>query len=368
MTPAVRMGRSNRGAGLATSWWALAFLVAPLVGCDDGPDDGELDRLLEEVRSAETAAQAAHATEDESAGWTLSVVGLTGDGRPDVLSYADITGLPVTEVHATPPLEGAVAADFAGPSIAAIIEHAGGANAGVEEVTLFASDGFRATMSFEDVGRYPILLATHRDGDRLAREHGGPLLAVFPLTTFPELAERYTESWWVYYVTHIVVGTEVPYLRVGTAMLDAAALAALPTRSITASVGYRVGWPSEPATITGPSLATVLVAAGADLGSATSIRVLGHAPITRSAERPTRVAAADVASGDVILGLAYGDPPAPIPARLGGPLVLCFTDEVATRQNGHDWLTFVDELVVERGEAADVAPTEAAASSGGTTP
>ena len=31
--------------------------------------------------------------------------------------------------------------------------------------------------------------------------------------------------------------------------------------------------------------------------------------------------------------------------------------EIAARQNGHDWLTFVDELVVERGEAT-AAPTE----------
>lgn len=338
---------------------ATAVLAVLALGCDDTPDDAALERMLAEARAAEEVAQREHADEDETAGWTLTVLGQTALGRPEVMSYAALGELTPTEVEARPPLEGAVSARFAGPTLRAILEHAGGAAADVRDVTLVASDGFRATIELEDLIGYPILLATRRDGERLERELGGPLLAVFPLGTYPHLAERYTESWWVYYVTHVVVGTEPAYVRVGARAVAADVLASLPTRTLTASVGYRVGWPSEPSSITGPTLEAVLAAAGADLTGASGVRVLGHAPITRSAERPTRVSAADAASGDVILGLSYGDPPAPIPARLGGPVVLCFTDAVAARQNGYDWLTFVDELVVERSEAApsDGAPT-----------
>jgi hypothetical protein len=217
----------------------------------------------------------------------------------------------------------------------------------VHEVTIVASDGFRATLGWDDVVRAPIMLATYRDDVRLRREEGGPLLAVFPLDDVPDLLARYTESWWVYYVTHLVVGTPAAHLRVGDVVLDDAALGALPEASVTATVGYRVGWPSEPVRVAGSSVAALLAAAGLPLPPGGRVRVSTLAPISRGPDRPTYLSEAEVRSERVIVARTWGEDGAPIPARLGGPLVLAFSDEIAREHPDHDWLTFVTDLTIE---------------------
>jgi hypothetical protein len=326
-------------------------MAAPLLGaCEEHADEATLDRWLDEASAAELAAQRAHEREDESAAWTLTVLGEIGRGAPLVLDHAAFASASAVTVGATPPLEGAAHASYRGARIDALISEAGGALAGVEEVTLVASDGFRATVAWSDAVRTPILLATHRNDERLRRESGGPLLAVFPLDEHPDLLTRYTESWWVYYVTHLLVGTPSPRLRVAERELDAAALAALPETELVASVGYRVGWPSEPTRLLGPSLAALLDAAGASLPEGGRVRVRTLAQITQGDDRPTFVSASEVQSGRVIVARAYGPDARPIPARLGGPLVLAFADELASEHPEHDWLTFVTELAVEMSE------------------
>ena len=347
------MGRETRPAVRAAPRpsAARALLAAALVvGCDDRASDAELERWLAEARVAERREQAAHESEDEAASWTLTILGELAGGRPIVLSNAELEDASTVAVGATPPLEGAAHGRYRGARIDELVARAGGPRTGVEEVTLIASDGFRATIAWRDVVASPILLATYRDEGRLRREAGGPLLAVFPLDDRPDLLDRYTESWWVYYVTHLVVGTPPASVRVGEQAFDAVALAALPRTELVASVGYRVGWPSEPARVAGPSLATLLDAAGLRLPDGGRVRVTGLATITRGAERPTYVSADEVRSGQVVLGRTYGAEDRTIPARLGGPLVLAFSDELARAHPEHDWLTFVTDLAVEAPE------------------
>lgn len=330
----------------------VALAVLALSACEDRASDEDLDRWLEEARAAETAAQAAHESEDEAAFWTLTILGQIAADGPVILRNADLESASTITVGATPPLEGAEHARFRGARIGDLIARAGGPRAGVHEVTLVASDGFRATLAWEDVVRAPLLLATYRDEVRLRREEGGPLLAVFPLDDVPDLLDRYTESWWVYYVTHLVVGTPDASLRVGDRTLGAAELAALPSTELTASVGYRVGWPSEPVRLAGPSVAALLAAAGVPLPDDGRVRVTTIAPITRGPERPTYLSAEEVRTERVILGRTHGADDQPIPARLGGPLVLAFSDEIARDHPDHDWLTFVTDLTVEGPEGA----------------
>jgi hypothetical protein len=328
-----------------------AMAATLLAGCEEHAGDAALDRWLDEARAAELAAQRAHESEDESAAWTLTVLGETGRGQPLVLDHAAFEATSTVTVGATPPLEGAEHGSYRGGRIDALVGAAGGALPDVAEVTLVASDGFRATVLWSDAVRAPILLATHRDGERLRREDGGPLLAVFPLDEHPDLLARYTESWWVYYVTHLLVGTPAPRLRVAAREFDAAALEALPETEVVASVGYRVGWPSEPTRLVGSSLAALLEAAGVALPEGGRVRVTTLASITRGSDRPTYVSASEVQSGQVIVARAYGPEDRPIPARLGGPLVLAFSDELASSHPEHDWLTFVTDLAIEPSEA-----------------
>lgn len=330
-----------------------SFLVATMVAaCDGPPEPSVLDRWLDEVRAAEAEAQRSHEHEDESADWTLTVLGRIRAEQPLLLRNPDLLSASTVEVGARPPLENAEHGDYRGVRISTLVERAGGPEPGVDEVTVIASDGFRATIDWDDIARAPIVLATYEGEERLRREQGGPLITVFPLDAFPDLLERYTESFWVYYVTHLMVGTPAPAVRVGEQMLDEAALLALPQHELLASVGYRVGWPSDAVRVAGPRLRDVLSAAGIDVNEGDRVRVQSLAPISRGDDRPTYVSAAEVESGDVILGLRWGDGDASITARLGGPVVLAFTDAIAEAHPGHDWLTFVTDLRVEP------APTE----------
>jgi len=348
--PRVRSASGARSVRAARCLAPVCIAAALLGACEERASEAELDRWLAEVRAADEQARARHATEDESAGWTLTVLGATAQGVPAVLGAAELGSASTTTVAAAPPRVGAEHATYRGARIDALVARAGGAREGVDEVTLVAADGFRATIAWSDVIRAPIILATHRDGERLRREDGGPLLAVFPLDEYPDLLARYTESWWVYYVTHLVVGTPAASVRIGTRDFDDASLAALPESELLTSVGYRVGWPSEPVRIVGPSLAALLEAAGLALDEHSRVRVMTIAAITRGDERPTYVSAEEVRSGGVLLGRAYGPEARPIPARLGGPLVLAFSGEAARAHAEHDWLTFVTDLQVEAPE------------------
>ncbi len=317
-----------------------------LLACEPRMDDAWIAAQLDEAHARNTAAVLEHGEDDERRDWTLTLIG--PDGTTEVLAFGRVAALATDEIHTTESAEArsTEVLRFRGARISSLIDRVpGGALA--SEVTILASDGFRATVGMDDVRLYSILLATEVGGTPLGRDHGGPLYSVFPLTEHPELSARYTSSFWVFYVTHLMIGTAPPVLRVGERTLDTAALEALPNVSITAEVGYRVGWPSEPVRLSGVRLRDVLAAVGTPVLPGGRVRVLSRAPITHSAERPTYVHASDVLANDVILALRYGEGDDPIPSRLGGPIALAFPAEVVERMEEHDWLTFVDELVVE---------------------
>jgi hypothetical protein len=324
----------------------LLVAVVALAACDSRMDDAWVAARLEEAHARNAAAVLAHGEEDERRDWTLTLVG--PDGTTEVLPFPQIQTLATDEIETTESAESRSPAvlRFRGVRLSHLVGRVPG-GASSTEVTIFASDGFRTTVAMDDVRLYSIMLATEVDGAPLGRDHGGPLYSVFPVTEHPELAARYTSSSWVFYVTHLMIGTAPPVVRVGEHTLDAAAIEALPRVSITAEVGYRVGWPTEAVRLSGPRLRDLLAAAGASLAPGDRVRVLSRAPITRSDERPTYVSASDVLEHDVILAMRYGEGDDPIPSRLGGPTALAFPAEVVAHMDEHDWLTFVDELSVE---------------------
>lgn len=326
--------------------FVLLFATLSLVACDERQDDAWIAARTAEAHERNAAAVLEHGQEDERRDWTLTLVG--PDGTAEVLPFARVETLATDEIGTTESAESRSAEilHFRGARISQLVGRVPGGDL-ASEVTILASDGFRATVAMDDVRLYPIMLATEVDGAPLGRDHGGPLYSVLPVTEHPELSARYTSSWWVFYVTHLMIGTAPPAVRVGEHTLDAAALDAIPQAAITAAVGYRVGWPSEPVRLSGVRLRDVLAAAGTPVLPGGRVRVLSRAPITHSDERPTYVSASDVLEHDVILARRYGEGDNPIPSRLGGPLALAFPPEVVERMEEHDWLTFVDELVVE---------------------
>ena len=338
-------GRSSERGGGSARPLALVVLAA-LVGCERGPSDDELDRMLEEVRAAEQQAAELHGRSDERASWELEVRSATH--APVIIGWGELSRLATTHVRTAQPAEAGDprVIDYRGVRVDALVERVSPAD-DVSEVTFLAYDGFRATALLADVRRYPITLAIEADGEPITRDLGGPIYLVHPHTDHPELVRRYDGQSWVFYVTHVMVGTEPPSLRVGARTFDRAALEAMEQVSLTTHVGYRLGWPSEAVRVEGVRLRDLLAAAGLSVPSSGHVRVLSHAPISHGDARPTRVRASDVASEDVIVALRYGEAREPIPARLGGPLTLAFSEAVAAHLAEHDWLTFVEALEVE---------------------
>lgn len=331
-------------------------------GCERGPSDEQLDRWLEEARAADREAIARSSADDERAGWTLTV--LTPDGASTELRWRELEQIAHTTVDTDLPPEGSVPrhARFRVATFEDILARVGGTE-GHRSLTVVAHDGFRATIDVADLEAHPIGLALEADGQPIDRSLGGPLFTVFPISQTPSLVERYTSSWWVFYVTHLLLDTPPPRVRVvdrrpgrgaSPRPLETTALAGLPRNEATVSVGYRTGWPSEPVRLEGVLVRELLAARGVTLGPDDRVRVETIAPLTRSDARPTVLSADDVMLRPSMLAMrwARGSEEAAhateIPARLGGPLTLAVPPAVQERLGDRAWLTHVEGLVVER--------------------
>jgi len=84
---------------------------------------------------------------------------------------------------------------------------------GVSETATRKVANARSTLRWDDVEKFPVLLAVERDGAPIARSEGGPVLLVLPLSLEASLAARYGENGFCFYVTGIAVGRPRP--RVG---------------------------------------------------------------------------------------------------------------------------------------------------------
>lgn len=336
---------SARALGAAVLVAAMALSAS----CDRAVDEATLTRESAEAEQAEQAARARHGTgADERASWTLTVTGRVP--TTVVLPFREVERLATTEYLAKPTNENAdpPPALFRGARLSDLLTRAN-APSDATEVTLVANDGFRATFAAADVRTHPVMLSILWDGAPISRSKGGPLLATLPNYTEPAIEERYTYSWWVFYVTHMVVDTSEVALRIGDCTLDAAQLAALPEAAVVVRHGFRVGWPSGELRIAGVRVRDALAACEVTLGESDRVRVRVMAPVPDGDDHAVRLDAQAIATTDVLLGLRFGSDPQPIPARLGGPVVLAFPPGAGGSQS--EWPTYVRGLDVERGGA-----------------
>jgi hypothetical protein len=333
----------------------VAAAGVSVCSCERAPGAQELARLRAEAQ----AANSVRVTEmerdprshrpDSLDGWRLGVFGPGGqagdlDGKAlDSLATDEVvTVSPQRQLFPGGPVH------FRTIPIRALLEKffAGVAWSDDQTITFLCDDGFRVTVALKDVLAYPIGLAVAHDGHLLRRSECGPLYLVFPHTQYPELVDKYPDGSWAFYVTSMIVGTEPARVRVvGGRTLDADALRALPRRTLTRRVLYKLGWPVGEVRLTGVAVRDVLEAAGVHLGRRGGVVVRGKAPVHRNPFDPRRIEAEYVLDDDVLLAMAWGAD-APIGARAGGPIALAFPRALDGVYGKRYWLTFVEELEV----------------------
>lgn len=326
---------------------AAVALVLTLAGCErSAPNDTELDRQRRDAQEADRAATARFGSGDDRADWTLSVHGAVP--TPVTLRWPTIERLATTEYEARAAVEAEhpELARFRGVRLSSLIATTH-ASTEADEVTLVANDGFRGTFSMADVRTWPIMLSVAWDGAPIPRSRGGPLFTTLPNVEFPQIAQRYTYSWWIFYVTHVVVGTERRALEIAGTTLDAAALDALPRTRVVSRHGFRIGWPAGEVAVRGVRVSDVLAARGITLGERQRVRVRVKAPVPDDTEHAVRIDAATIRDHDVLLGMWIGERDEPITARLGGPVVLVFPESARPTTSESEWPTFVRALEVE---------------------
>lgn len=328
---------------------ALLMLgTACLAGCKTQPTEAQLDTWRQETIARNAAALEARAGQSKERSWNLMIQGQTGTGKAVNLNWEQIRSLATTHVltkepHHTKDLDTVL--DFRGVPISQLLATVGVAS-NVTEVTFVAFDAFRSTVQLADLQRYPIILAIERNKQLLPRTEGGPIYLVFPHTQYPQLQAQYDNRFWLFYTTHIIVGTESVRVRVGNREFDGATLDRLPQTTVTETVGYKIGWPNSKVKLKGVRVRDVLAAAGISLSGNNRIVIRGKAAIHQDSAKDISLSAKDVQNCDILLATRWGENLQPIPARLGGPVTLAFPSACQRQTTAQYWVTFVEELQV----------------------
>jgi DMSO/TMAO reductase YedYZ molybdopterin-dependent catalytic subunit len=237
--------------------------------------------------------------------------------------------------------------NFRGISVKSLIDRVG-VQAGATEVTIVASDAYYATMPLKDFVTQRGLLAIEENGKPIRRTDGGPLHLVFDHNDNQKL-DRAVRNEWVYYVTHLIVGTEPLRLKIGEAKtLNRFDLEKLPRHSVTTFVGYKIGWSAEPVKLAGVKLKDVLNSVNIKLPAKALIKVHRKAMLPNDPKKTVILSADMINSCDVLLAYSWGPESQNIPASKGGPLTIaygknCTSDAVKNLA----WLPFVESITVE---------------------
>jgi len=312
------------------------------------PTEAQLNGWREETIARNTAALKTRASQTKERPWSLVIQGQTSTGKPVILTWEQIRSLATTHVltkepHNTKDLSEVL--DFRGMAISQLLDTVGVAP-NVTEVTFVDFDSYRSTVQLADLKRYPIILAIERNKQPLPRTEGGPIYLVFPHTQYPKLQTPYGNSFWLFYTTHMIVGTEAVQVQVGDRKFDQATLDRLPQTTMTETVGYKIGWPNSKVKLQGVRVRDVLAAAGISLSGNNRLVIQGKAAIYQDQARAVYLTAKDVETCDILLATRWGENLQPIPARLGGPVTLAFPSACQKQTTAQYWVTFVEKLQV----------------------
>ncbi len=237
--------------------------------------------------------------------------------------------------------------NFRGISVNTLLNRVG-VQAGATEVTIVASDAYYATMPLKEFVGQQGLLAIEENEKPIRRTDGGPLHLVF----YHDAKGRElnaVRNEWVYYVTHLIIGTEPLRLKVeGAKTLNRFDLEKLPHHTITTFVGYKIGWSAEPVKLTGVKLKDVLNSLNLKLPANTLVKVHRKAMVPNDPQKTVILSADMINSCDVILTYGWGPEAQNIPASKGGPLTLAYGKNCTSdAAKNLAWLPFVESITVE---------------------
>ncbi len=326
----------------------FSFTLLALTGltaCQPHPDTAQLEAWKQEAIAENTRLLQANAASPAQSQWQLLIQGQIK--KTERLQWKTIDQLATTHIKTKEPTPGSPATpfDFRGIPVASLLDRVGTLPE-VDDVTFVAFDAYRATVRMEDLRRYSILLATERNGKQMTRPEGGPIKLVFPSTQFSELAKRYDDVSWVFYVTHMIVGTEKPQIEIGQRILKDPDLDQLPQTTIKTPVAYRGSWANGNVTLQGIRIRDLLKTAQTPLPANGWVTIRGKAPIHRDLDKPLRLPAKLIQTCDAMIARRWGAPLQPISAQMGGPLTLAFAPNCGAIAKSFPWVTFVESLEV----------------------
>ncbi len=337
-------------------------LVLGLANCQEQPSATQLDRWRQQaiVLNQSIVQTIADQKKDSQAQeWYLTIQGQVQ--KRSVWKLSELQKLSKQEIKTTNPhnTENREAIQtLQGIAVSQLLEKSA-VDPDVKEVTFLSSNNYRVTVSLEDLQKYPILLAWARDGKPLTRSEGGPLYLVFPYSNYPELPDKYSDAFWAFYVTDMVVGNEAINVKVDitpfdveSKVFDRNALDSLPQTTIEETVGYKFGWPVGKVKLTGVKLRDVISRANISLTAQGAVFIKGKSSLSSEPLKPVQLPIPEVTNCDIILATKWGENSALIPSSMGGPVTLAFSNSCGngvtlSPKNTQHWATLVERVEVK---------------------
>lgn len=326
----------------------MLLFLASLTGCQSQASNEQLEQWHKEA-IAENDRLTETYRSNLTNNWILRVQGQVK--KQITLNWSDIEKLSTTTINSIKPHAGSpkTPLEFRGISVEKILEQAG-VETGVEEVTIIASDAYYATMSVKDLYLNQALLAISESGKPIRRNEGGPIHLVY--YRGPEIEQKILDKqFWVYYVTHIVVGTETLRLKVENNTLERADLEKLPTHKISALVGYKIGWKPEQVQLIGIKIRDILRSQNVAIPPNSMLKVRRKAMDDLQPQKSVKIPANLIENCDVMLAYQWGADSQNIAASKGGPLTLAYGNNCPNDAvKNLAWLPFVESISVEPSE------------------
>lgn len=316
-------------------------------GCTQQPSDEQLELWRKQAIARNAAIAAEQVKTHQQSEWNLVIQGETTTGKTVQMNWQQLEALATTHIKTTDAnnvIRPHQVFDFRGVPVSLLLKKFG-YQPHVTEVTFIAYNSYQVTVNLQDLIKYPIILAIANNGKPISRNQGGPIYLVFPQTQYPQLQQPYPESYWVFYVSNMIVGTESARLKVGRRELNLTDLEKLPQVTITQTVGYRSGWPSSNVKLHGVRIRDIFNFAQVKLLNSGEVLVQSKQKTYQNRINPVKLTAATIQNCDILVATKWGESQQPIPAKMGGPLTLAFGSDCQAQTQGLQWLTFVEELV-----------------------
>jgi hypothetical protein len=170
-------------------------VVALLAGCGDDGALGDGGAAFAVERPASITAVDPVPVPDGPA--VLSVSGRiarTNAGNLLQLDLATLERLRIVSFRAHDEQAEGNVVTFSGVLLSDVLELAG-ADDGATVLDARALNDYRIEIPVSDLDRYPVMIATRVDGDRMPVERFGPIRVVYPNLDFKLDASRYDERW-----------------------------------------------------------------------------------------------------------------------------------------------------------------------------